>query len=202
MKHNYFKLILIAILAMTLPACAIKERAQQAELNYNGNYGGYLAAKSDCRKDNNHEIKFIPEGATAPVEMKLKAGDCNDIEKPQHGGEYVAQAEVAYINAGGNIVAAGINGLVNYEVSKDNNRTRVDIAELQNEREAAENAVLVEAIGSRDSQTEAITALTVSVTEQNETLVDLVATLTDEEEGEESEEGEEGESEEGGEGES
>jgi len=199
MKTPVFsKLLFLVAMALSLSACMGKQLGV-TEANHNVNYGGYLAATADCFRDNNHEISFIPQGATAPVEMKLKAGGCADIEKPQHGGEYVAQVQTAYIQAGGQVLAAGINAAVNYEISQDNNDTRVRIAELQNEREAAENAVLVEAIGSNDAQNEALTALGVAVTEQNAALTELVANLTgDETEGGETEGETETETDDGG----
>jgi len=174
MKTKIFKLFVTAILMASLTACMGK-RAQQAESNYQVNYGGYLANQTDCFVHNKHAVEFIPDGATAPVKMEFAAGDCDGVEKPQHGGEYVAQTETALINAGGNVAAATIGAIANYEISENDNDTRRRLAELQNEREANENAVLLEAIGSNQ-------ALTESVIEQNESLADLIDSLSVEDE--------------------
>jgi len=181
MKNYYFKLVAILSISFFLSAC-LSGRANQAELNYAKNYGGYLANQTDCFKYNKHKASFKPEGATEPVELEFSAGDCHGVEKPQHGGEYVAQTESAMILAGGQIISAGITSLVNYEISESNNETRVDIARLQNEREAAENAVLIEAISAREDQTTALANLAIAVTEQNSAVTDLVLALTAEEE--------------------
>jgi len=186
----YFKFIVVLSVALSLTAC-LGKRAAEAENNYRANYGGYLASQSDCFRDNKHTVEFVPEGATAPVKMELAAGDCDGVDQPQHGGEFVAQTESAIIQAGGNVLAAGINAVASIEISDDNNDTRVRIAELQNEREAAENALLAEAISTNQSQTE-------SITEQNVALTELVESLTGEDEETEGEESENGEAPEDG----
>ena len=172
------KLILIAVLTATLQGCILGGRAKQAEENYQVNYGGYLQNQSDCFEQNKHDIEFVPEGATAPVNITLSAGDCDNVETPTHGGAFVAQTETALIGAGATLGGALITAGANVITNNDNNDTRERIAELQNIREDQENAVLIEAITANTSQTDAITELTNGVLEQNSALSDLVDTLT------------------------
>lgn len=107
-----------------------------------------------------------------------------------HNGGAVAQQNSALLQGGTGVLVAGINAASDRRVSKDQNATRVKIAELQNEREADENAVLLEALRSNDAQTEALVEQSSILVEQNGALTELINLLTEEatSEGEEGEE--------------
>lgn len=165
-----FNLFTVLLFAFVLAGCASMKSAQES---YTKDFGGYLVAKSECKSSNFHEVNYKDSGGQ---DTKIKiAADCGDIEKPTHNGPAVAQQNSAVITAGGSLLATGIQTAVNYDISKDNNATRVTIAELANEREAAENEVLLSALEGNQAQSAALV-------EQNGQLADLIDLLSAEDE--------------------
>jgi hypothetical protein len=164
---NYKTKLFTLLLALTfLGGCVGMKSAQNA---YTKDFGGYLVAKTECKANNFHEVNFKDSGG-ADASVKI-AAECGDIQKPTHNGGAVAQQNSALITAGGGLIAAGLQTAANYDISKDNNATRVTIAELANEREASENAVLLQALEGSQSQTDALV-------EQNGLLGDLITELS------------------------
>lgn len=178
------KLLTVIAIAFLLPGC-LGKRAADAESNYKTSYGGYLISQSDCMELNKNKVE-VPQTEGDPIKIEFAAGGCDAISKPQHGGEYVAQAEAAYINAGSTLLGAAVTGAYGYAINKDNNETRVDLSELQNQRLDSNNTVLIRSIESSQQSSQAATdaALGVAtlISDQSQGLTDLIESLTQPEE--------------------
>ena len=164
------KYLFVFLLLFSLTGCFAK-RAAEAEENYTLSYGGYLASQSDCMSENKNKVE-VPQIQGDPIKIEFAAGGCDDIKKPQHGGEYVAKSEAALLQMTGTIVGAIVQGGFSYANSKDNNDTRVELSEIQNE-------VLVTAIESSGESAQAAAATAVSVAEQSARVTELVISLTE-----------------------
>jgi len=173
------KVLLISILFLS--GCASKQLRLAEEAN-RINYGGYLAAQSDCREDNKISINFTPEGSENQVDIVIPAQGCDRIQRPEHGGKHIADVQKSYIKGVSTIAGVLVQGAIGYAVSEDNNDTRVELSELQNDRQNSNNAVLVSAINSSETQSQAVLDFAET---QSDALTSLIESLTEEPEEEE-----------------
>lgn len=179
---KHFKLVAVIAAALALSAC---QMLQKSEENYRANYDNYLAAQVTCVQHDKNTVSLLDSGGN-PITVSHAAGNCNDIDDPEHGGAYVAQLGSSMIVASGQVIGAAINAYQSYQNTKDSNETRVAIAELDREIEESRNGVIVAAINGQAEQLGSLNDLTATLVEQNESLgeqnsalIELLEALTD-----------------------
>ncbi len=104
---------------------------------YNASYEGYNISYMDCIDNDKHVVSFTPDGATAPVELKLAAGNCDRIAAPDHELEYIGPI---VSNLGSALIGAAATV---YRVKKDAS-TRTALAREDRLRDEAQYVAFIE----------------------------------------------------------
>lgn len=184
MKPHFFKVLTTVFLMVALSACNMMS---EAESNFKINYDNYLRAQVTCVQHDKNTVTLTDSGGK-PVTISHAAGNCSDINDPEHGGAYVAQLGSATIVASGQVLGAAITAYQSYQNTKDSNATRVAIAELDRQIEESRNGVIIQAINGQAETLSSLGEVTSTLAEQNITLGELLEALTDDGEGEEGDE--------------
>lgn len=180
MKHfNKLFTVVCSVLALTLclglTACGTFEKTEQ---NYAANYDKYLVAQVTCVQHDKNTVTLQDSGGS-PITISHAAGNCNDIDDPEHGGAYVAQLGSSLIVASGQVLSASINAYQSYQSTKDSNETRVAIAELDRQIEESRNGVIIQAINGQAESLNSLNGVTSALVEQNVTLSELLEVLAE-----------------------
>lgn len=174
-NYIYPKLALILMLAFMLPACSTFEKT---EANYASNYDKYLVAQVTCVQHDKNVVSLLDSGGN-PITISHAAGNCNDIDDPEHGGAYVAQLGSSAIIASGQVLSSAITAYQSYQNTKDSNATRVAIAELDREIEESRNGVIIQAINGQSETLNGLSEVTNALVEQNATLSEFLAVIAE-----------------------
>jgi hypothetical protein len=178
MKNSFYsKLLLVLSIAftLTLSACSTFEKT---EANYASNYDKYLVAQVTCVQHDKNVVSLLDSGGN-PITISHAAGNCNDIDDPEHGGAYVAQLGSSAIIASGQVLSSAITAYQSYQNTKDSNETRVAIANLDREIEESRNGVIIQAINGQTETLNSLGDVTTVLAEQNVTLGELLAVLAE-----------------------